>query len=456
MPNFLLFMSDEHNPRISSVYGHPFVRTPNMERLAAMGTVFENAYCPSPLCVPSRSALMSGRPVHQIQVYNNCKVIPHDHPSYGAVLAAQGVHTAWVGSHMNLYRDPYEQGFSELLLVERTKPSLSTEFDRSRLPMRRPGALKREYGPREDAWASSIRQVDCALEWLRTTAPRLGKPWTLTVNVHPPHPPLWALPEYWAMYDGLADLPKYGPEEESAKHPYAASLREFYATDECTEEETRGMRQSYYACVTYVDHELGRVLDALEETGLIEDTVVVYTADHGEMLGKFGMWWKSSLYEDSARIPLLAAGPGFGRGVRVKTPVSLLDMQAAMFRAVERERPAEWWGKPLQEIPEDDPNRVVLSEYHGHGVPSGAFMIRRGDWKLIYNMAAPHQLFNLKDDPEELHNLWEAEPEIAADLERELRSLLDPERVNREAHEFEARQLEVIRSLKAASGGRAE
>ena len=128
MPNFVLFMSDEHNPKISSVYGHPFVRTPHMERLAAMGTVYRNAYCPSPLCVPSRSALMAGRHVHEIRAFNNCKVIPADHPSYGGVMAEQGVHTTWVGSHSNLYKDPFELGFSEMLLVERQRLNLSTEL----------------------------------------------------------------------------------------------------------------------------------------------------------------------------------------------------------------------------------------------------------------------------------------------------------------------------------------
>ncbi len=454
MPNFVLFMSDEHNPKISSVYGHPFVRTPNMERLAAMGTVYRNAYCPSPLCVPSRSALMAGRHVHEIRAFNNCKVIPADHPSYGGVMAEQGVHTTWVGSHSNLYKDPFELGFSEMLLVERQRLNLSTEFDRRPLPKRRPGALKPEYGPRDDAWASSIRQVDRAVEWLLETAPKLDVPWTLTVNVHPPHPPLWALPEYWAMYDGLADLPQHGPDEASAKHPYAMSLREYYATDECSPEQAMGMRQGYYASVTYVDHELGRVLDALERAGLTKDTVVAYTADHGEMLGKFGMWWKSSMYEDSVRIPMIAAGPGFEKGEQVETPVSLLDLQASIFHAVGAKRPSHWHGEPLQEIPNEDPSRVVFSQYHGHGVPSGAFMVRQGDWKLIYNMAAPHQLFNLRTDPEELENLWDREPEMADNLEKALREICNPEKVNQEAHEHEARQLATIEAIKAANDAR--
>lgn len=446
MPNVVFLMSDSHNPRISSVYGHPFVQTPNLERLAAMGTVYENAYCASPLCVPSRSAFMAGRYVHEIEVFNNCKVIPAEHPSYGGVLAEQGVRTVYVGAASNLYRNPFDLGFSEMPLVKRTEPSLSTSFVRSPLPKR---SLNRKYGPREDVWQSDLATVDYSVNWLQETAPTLDEPWVLVVNVHPPHSPLTARPKYWEMYEGLGDLPQYGTDEESAQHPYAQDLRYFFQTQAATEEDIRRMRQGYYAAVTFVDHQLGRLIDALEASGQLEETVIAYTTDHGEMLGKFGMWWKHSLYEDSARIPLVVAGPGFSPGVRVRTPISLLDFQATLFECVGAKRPRHWRGEPLQGIGIDDPERVVFCEYHANGVRSGAFMVRRGDWKLIYNMAAPHQLFNLREDPDELHNVWEKEPEIAQALEQELRRICDPEAVNARAHAKEREQLEVIRRLEA-------
>lgn len=447
MPNVVFLMSDSHSPFVTSIHGHPFVRTPNLERLARMGTVYDNAYTASPLCVPGRSAFMTGRYIHEIEVFNNCKVIPDAHPSYGGVLAEQGVHTTYVGSAANLYRDPFELGFTEMPRVKKTSPPLGTTFSRSPLPSNRSGALNRKYGPREDAWKNDIASVDCAVEWLNQTAPTLSSPWTLTVNVEPPHSPLIARPEYWEMYEGMGDLPRFGIEEESANHPYAQDLRAHFRTDECSEEDTRRMRQGYYAAVTFVDHQLGRLIDALEASGQLENTVIAYTTDHGEMLGKFGMWWKHSLYEDSVRIPLVVAGPGFAAGERVQTPVSLLDWQASIFKAVGKERPAEWRGEPLQDIPVNDPERVVFAEYHANGVRSGAFMVRRGDWKLMYNMAAPHQLYNLREDPDELRNRWAEEQEVAADLERELRAICDPDEVNARAHAKERRQLEVIREL---------
>jgi choline-sulfatase len=122
----------------------------------------------------------------------------------------------------------------------------------------------------------------------------------------------------------------------------------------------------------------------------------------------------------------------------------LLDVQATLFRATGADRPADWWGEPLQDIEPDDPARVVLSEYHGHGTRSGSFMIRKGLWKLLYHDAAPHQLLDLARDPDELENRYDAEPDVAADLERELRRLCAPEEEFRRAEAFERFQLEEL------------
>lgn len=444
MPNVILLVSDEHNPKVASPYGHPFIHTPNMERLAQLGTVYEYAYCASPLCVPSRSAFMTGRWPHQTLIFNNCKVIEHDYPSYGGVLAQQGVHTVFAGGGANLFRDPFQLGFSEMLGVERKPKSLAKTFCRSPLPVLTGGAPAQKWGPDPQALQEDVHDVDRAIEWLETTAPGLGVPWVLTITIRAPHPPWEAPPDLWEMYEELADLPEYGTEEESANHPYALDLRRFQRTDEVTAEQARCMRQGYYALVTHVDRLLGRLLGAWEELRWRETTVLAYTSDHGEMLGKFGLWFKSSLYEDAVRVPLLVAGPGFEPGRRVRTPVSLLDLQAAVFEAVGAHRPSDWVGEPLQHLPDYDAERAVFAEYHGSGVRSGAFMIRKGPWKLIYNMAAPHQLYNLHEDPEERVNLWSREPEVARELERELRKICNPEEVNARAHAVEARQLAEI------------
>lgn len=445
MPNVLIYMSDEHNPFVSSVYGHPRVRTPHLDRLAAAGTVYQNAYCPSPLCAPSRSAFLAGRPAHQVRVYNNCNVIRHPWPSYGAVLAAQGVHTVHAGK-VDAYDAAGRLGFSEMLAVHDRHQPGDLNFRRAPLAIRQ-GAHQRAdgFGPRPERLAGDVRVVDEAVAWLTERAPGLGRPWTLTVNTGAPHFPHWVTPELWELYRDDGDLPPYGVGSGPGHHPYARDLQAHFETERFTPEQIRGLRRGYLGRVTFVDQQLGRLMDAVQRAGLAGETVVAYASDHGEMLGKFGMWWKCSLYEDSVRVPLVVAGPGFGAGRRVRAPVSLLDLQAAMFSAVGAERPSEWWGRPLQEVPTDDPERVVFAEYHGHGVRSGAFMVRRGGYKLLYNMAAPHQLFDLERDPDELENLAEREPGVVAGLEGELRRLCDPEAEDRRAWEHEREQVEAVR-----------
>jgi choline-sulfatase len=447
--NVLILMSDEHNPRVSSVYGHPRVETPHMERLAAEGVVYGAAYCPSPLCSPSRSSFMSGLPPHQTQVYNNCTVVEYGYPSYGKVLADQRVHSVHIGK-TDVYTAWDQLGFSEVYRPGDRKNPGDINFGRSPLTVRDDGPERANgYGPRETAFASDTLVVDDAVDWLTTKATSMDQPWALTVNVKAPHFPHYATPELWEKYEGAGDLPEHGADADPASHPYAEDLRRHFQTDAFTEEQVRGLRQGYLAGVDFVDSQLGRLLDALDLTGQREGTVVAYTSDHGEMLGTFGMWWKCSMYEDSARVPLVVGGPGFEKGVRSSTPVSLLDLQASLFHATGTHRPAHWWGDPLQELALDDAERVVIAEYHGHGTRSGTFMVRKGAWKLLYHNLAPNQLFDLVDDPAELVNRYETEPEIADDLERELRLRCDPDAEFARSHAFEEHQLELVRQLTA-------
>jgi choline-sulfatase len=448
VPNVVILMSDEHNHRVSSVYGHSRVETPNMERLARDGVVHDAAYCPSPLCAPSRSSFLAGLPAHETQVYNNCTVVQFDYPTYGSVLKDQGVHSVHIGK-TDAYNRAETLGFSETRLPgDRASPG-DINFCRNPLTVRDDGPKRAGgYGPKVDAFAKDERVIDEAIAWLSSEAPALTTPWTLTVNILAPHFPHYATPDLWDKYQDAADLPRYGAESDSANHPYAMDLRQHFQTDAFTEAQIRGLRQGYLACVDFADAQLGRLLDTLETTGLRDDTIVIYTSDHGEMLGKFGMWWKSSMYEDSVRVPLIVSGPGFPSGQRVPTPVTLLDVQATLFRATGATRPAAWWGDPLQDIPAND-DRIAFAEYHGHGTRSGTFMVRKGVWKLLHHAAAPHQLFDLARDPEELVNRYADEPAIASELEHELRRLCSPEAEFERAHAFERHQLEQLKSINA-------
>ncbi len=188
--NFVVVMSDEHNPRVSSVHGHPMVHTPNLDRLAARGTVYENMYCPSPLCMPCRSAFMSGRRVHEVQCYSNCNVFPFEYPSYGQVLREQGVHTAHIGK-VDVYRPGAELGFSEMLLPGDRKPPGDINISRDPLAIRADGASRAHgYGPRDrNPFGGDDRVVERALDWLATQPEVLDQPWVLVVQIVKPHFP---------------------------------------------------------------------------------------------------------------------------------------------------------------------------------------------------------------------------------------------------------------------------
>ncbi|MBT3604997.1 MAG: sulfatase-like hydrolase/transferase [Candidatus Latescibacteria bacterium] len=447
--NIVILRSDEHNPRISSLEGHPFVQTPNMERLAEMGTVYESHYCPSPLCMPSRSSFIAGRWVHDIQTYNNCGIFSVDTPSYGQVLDKQGVHSVFFGK-VDGYCPVEKMGFSEMHGKGFRSPG-DINFGRKPITVR--PIISKTGKERQDGWGpeeppkrsrGDNRTVEAAVQWLQTTGKTMDQPWSMEINISNPHFPQYVSEELWDLYEGHDDLPEHGGDVESAQHPYALDLREHFQTDKFREESVRGLRRGYYGCVTFMDRKIGQMLDVLESTGLIENTIFAYTSDHGEMLGKFGMWWKCSLYDDSVRAPLIVAGPGFGRGVISKTAVSQLDLQASIFDAVGANRPDSWVGTPLQTLAIDDTDHVAFSEFHGHGVRGSGYVIRKGKWKYIHNCEAPHQLFDIERDRDELHNQFENEPAVAADMEIELRKICDPEKENVRADAFTERQLKAI------------
>ena len=458
--NFVILRSDEHNPRISSLEGHPFIQTPNLERLAENGTVYQSHYCPSPLCMPSRSSFLSGRWVHEIQTYNNCGILPVDAPSYGGELDRQGVHSVLFGK-VDGFRPVEEMGFSEMHGQGYRNPG-DLNFGRKPVTVRpiisKTGAERQDgWGVKENASAGDDRKVDAAIEWLRANGETLDRPWSVEINISNPHFPQFVSQELWDLYEGHDDLPEHGIDAAPADHAYAQDLRHHFQTDKFREESVRGLRRGYYGCVTYIDRQVGRVMDTLEETGLSDNTVFVYTSDHGEMLGKFGMWWKCSLYEDSVRAPLIVAGPGFRKGVVDHTAVGQLDLQASIFAATGVARPAEWAGSPLQELDENDQTRATFSEYHGHGVRGSGFVIRKGKWKYIHNCEAPNQLFNIDVDRDELVNRVDSETDVVADLEKELRQICDPDVENERADAFINRELAAIEDadLEMLPGGHA-
>ena len=188
--NTVLIISDEHNPFYSSVYGHGAVRTPNMERLAKAGTIFGNAYCPSPLCMPSRSAFLTGRRAHEIGVYNNCRIgLSTDLPTYGKVLTDGGAHTAYAGK-VHVFDEPDRLGFDTLLSPGDIPYPGDTLFRRKPLSIRDGAELRASaWGIKEGGLERDEQIADRAVQWLMSDAATIDSPWVLTVSFVKPHFP---------------------------------------------------------------------------------------------------------------------------------------------------------------------------------------------------------------------------------------------------------------------------
>ncbi len=460
--NFLVIMSDEHNPKVAGYAGHPIVTTPNLDRLAARGTTFRSAYTTSPVCIPARAGFACGKYIHQIGFWDNADAYDGTVPSWHHVLRERGHRVVSIGKlHFRLPDE--DHGFTEeqipMHIIEGKGDLMG--LVRERLP-RRGGANKmaKMAGPGESAYTFYDKEIcSRAQVWLREQGTkRDGKPWVLFVSFVAPHFPLTAPPEhYYKYWNRDLPMPRLYAREHRPKHPYLDDYRNSFCYDDHFDgpEAVKRAIAGYFGLVSYVDENIGKVLAALEDAGLAGDTQVMYTSDHGDNLGARGLWGKSTMYEEIAGVPWILAGPGVPQGKVVDTPVSHVDAFPTILEAAGVDFEPLRDGHPgvsLFDVAQGkEPPRTVLSEYHGMGTTTGAFAIRMGQWKYVHyaNPTYPPQLFDLATDPDEIQDLA-ADPKHAAtraECEKRLRSVCDPAAVDRAA---KARQAELL----AANGGR--
>jgi len=458
--NFLVIMSDEHNPKVMGCSGHPSVRTPALDALAARGTMFTGAYTTSPVCIPARAGFACGKYIHQIGFWDNADAYDGSVPSWHHLLRARGHRVVSIGKlHFRLPGE--DHGFSEeqipMHIIEGKGDLMG--LVREDLP-RRGGAKKMAAmaGPGESPYTFYDKEIcSRAQVWLREQGTRGdGRPWVLFVSFVAPHFPLTAPPEHYYKYAGQSlPMPKLYGRGERPDHPYLRDYRESFCYDDFFESEAdvRRALAGYFGLVSYVDENIGKVLAALQDSGLAADTCVMYTSDHGDNLGTRGLWGKSTMYEEIAGVPLILAGPGVPAGRRVGAPVSHVDAFPTILEAAgvpfEEVRDGHPGVSLFSVIREPDPERTVLSEYHGMGSTTGAFAVRAGKYKYVHYVKYPPQLYDLEKDPEEVRDLA-ADPAHAGALEacrRRLYALCDPAAVDRRA---KARQAELL----ALNGGR--
>lgn len=458
--NVLIIMSDEHSKTVTGCYGHPVVQTPNLDALASRGTRFEAAYTPSPICVPARSSFATGRYVHDLELWDNDLPYTGDEaPSWGERLVTQGHPVATIGK-LHFSEKTRQRAFPDQTLPIYVVPNVAVGYLRADMPIRldsrhqveRAGPGTSEYVGYDEAVA------DAAAEWIRSASSRPSVlPWALFVSFVTPHMPLLAPPSYFSLYPpDKVPLPVQWHPDMWPRHAALDANRRLQAMDEpFSEEQVRTAVAAYYGLVTFMDAQVGRVLDALEDAGLVESTTVIYLADHGETLGAHGLWWKSNMYENSAGIPLIMAGPGVPTGETCTTPVSLVDVFPTVVAGVgARHDPADTDlpGVSLMDVMAAGPvERTAFSEYHDAYSISAIFMVRRGPFKYIHYEGFPPQLFDLSVDPEETHDLADApdKAKVLEELRAELRSFVDAAEIEARARRSQLDRIESRGGLDA-------
>lgn len=462
--NTLVIMSDEHQARAMGCAGHPFVSTPNLDRLATRGTMFTNAVTPSPICVPARAAFATGQYVHRCRYWDNS--FGYDGRVRGWGHALQDARIAVESIGKLHYQNPnLPTGFDAEHIPMHLHGGVGMPWAsiRDPLPGRRPGAkrmLGETIGPGESDYTRYDHAIaDRAVTWLRDKGRSSREPWCLYVGFVAPHFPLVAPQQFFDLYPlGSLPEPKLHPRTGYKLHPWLQEHEDFWSHDATLKDdlERRTAIAAYYGLVSFLDHNVGRILAALDDCGLTGSTRVVYTSDHGDNLGARGLWGKSNLYRESTDIPMIAAGPGFEPG-RCATPVSLLDLSVTLVESAGLD-PArvlpEACGKSLHAIAARpyDPERTVFSEYHAVGSNTAGYMLRRDRWTYHYYVRHAPELFDLESDPEQTDNLAAA-PDygvVLAEMHSALRAICDPEAVDREAKRDQAALIERLGGADAA------
>lgn len=454
--NVLLILSDEHTREALGCYGYAYAHTPNLDRLARRGTRFTNAYTTSPVCVPARASIATGRYVHDIGCWSNAQPYDGSVTSWGHRLIDQGHKVVAVGKlHYRSIED--SNGFDPEIIPLHVRDGIGWVRG---LIGREAGAtwdgtvqFAEEIGP---GWCDynryDLEVCDEACDWLRLEAPRhTAKPWVLYASFVSPHYPLIVPQEYYDLYDPDALPPLRMSGTDGTDHPVVQGIRRFFNYDDHFDQHSRRVaRASYFGLCSFMDAQVGRLLEALEDSGQLDNTLVIYTSDHGELAGNRGLWTKMVMYEESAGIPMIVAGPGAAGQAVIDAPVSLIDIyptvvQSAGLELTEAERALP--GRSLLTTAQGfDGDRSLLSEYHDGGAITGMFMIRKNQWKFVYYPGYPPQLFDIENDPQESIDLGQVTgyEKICAELEGLLREITDPDIANEAAFASQATLIDEL------------
>lgn len=463
--NVLLLMTDQHRPDAMGIRGDPVAKTPNLDALARTGVSYQHAYCTYPVCAPSRSSMLTGCYVHRLKTFDNATPWPFDCKTVAHAFSQAGYMTGLIGKMH--FVDGQRHGFDYNLdfneWYQYLGPKTKLRAEEIFVPNSGSGLPQIDdlWRDRGDPWTGSIERDDRqgfvnvghvspleeedhfenfvareSIRFLRNHGTK--QPFFLISSLLKPHDPFMPAARFANLFHAedmkLSDT--WGKVDlDTVPRFIRRQIHYDGATPELHDPEMAKLRMAmYYANLAQSDDCIGKVLSALDELGLAEDTIVLYTADHGEMLGAHGLWGKFVFYEPSAGVPLIWRVPGVTpQNVRAETPVSQVQLFPTLTELCGIPTPPNLPGASfaanLRE-PEKTQENTIFAE---HGVPGNSnrgFMIRQGDFKYSYHPADVAELYDLRADPEEMVNLA-AKPEYQAkvkELRAELFHWYNPER----------------------------
>jgi choline-sulfatase len=414
-PNFLILMADQLTARALPAYGNRVARTPHIDALAAGGVVFDAFYCNSPLCAPSRFSFLAGRQISAIGAYDNAAEFPAQVPTFAHYLRRAGYRTVLSGK-MHFCGADQLHGFEERLTTDIYPADFGWTPDWERFEQR-PSWYHTMDSVTQAGPCARTNQIDFDDEVVFQARQKLfdlarskdRRPFCLVASMTHPHDPYVIPHRYWERYAGVEiDRPR---DQTPALDPHSQRLRHVIGLDRepVTCAETQAARRAYYGAVSYVDDQIGSLLAALADSGFAASTVVLLLADHGDMLGERGLWYKMSFFEPACRIPLIVHAPERFSPRRVAESASLVDIlptlvELAGGKLADAAMPLD--GKSLcARLEGVRGTDEVIGEYLAEGAIAPLIMVKRGAYKFVHSPVDPDQLYDLVHDPDERENL---------------------------------------------------
>jgi choline-sulfatase len=460
-PNILVIMADQMNPSVLEIHGGP-AKAPHITALAERGVLFDSAYCNSPLCSPSRAVFMTGMLPSRTGVYDNAAEFRSDIPTFAHYLRKAGYQTILSGK-MHFCGPDQLHGFERRLTTDIYPADFGWTPDWDQ-PHERPSWYHNMSSVTDAGLCVRSNQIDFDEEVVFTSEKEIydqarggdDRPFCLVVSLTHPHDP-FAIPErWWKLYQHEEiELPKIGLGDR-VLHPHEKRLWQVcdMGAGEVTAEDVRRARHAYFGAISYVDHNIGRLMQALEQTSLARETIVIVTSDHGEMLGERGFWYKMSFFEGACRVPLLVHAPERFAARRVGKSVSLADLVPTLLDLAAGGAPPslaqEIDGRSL--LPHLAGSRghdEAIGEYLAEGAIAPIVMIRRGAHKFILSPSDPDQLYDLESDPDERRNLAAAPgcAGLVADFRNEVSKRWNLARLEQDVRDSQRRRRLVAAAL---------